>query len=60
MRYTLGVAVFSGMLGVTLFGLLLTPIFYYVVERTLRRNEAGGEASLVVTDRTAPGEPMSG
>ncbi len=33
MRRTLGTAVFSGMLGVTLFGLLLTPVFYYVVER---------------------------
>jgi multidrug efflux pump len=33
MRRTLGTAVFSGMLGVTGFGLLLTPVFYYVVER---------------------------
>jgi multidrug efflux pump len=33
MRRTLGIAVFSGMLGVTLFGLLLTPVFYYVIER---------------------------
>jgi len=33
MRYTLGVAVFSGMLGVTLFGLFLTPVFFYVIER---------------------------
>jgi multidrug efflux pump len=33
MRRTLGTAVFSGMLGVTAFGLLLTPVFYYVVER---------------------------
>jgi multidrug efflux pump len=32
MRRTLGVAVFSGMLGVTAFGLLLTPVFYYVVD----------------------------
>jgi multidrug efflux pump len=31
MRATLGVAVFSGMLGVTMFGLVLTPIFYYVI-----------------------------
>ena len=31
MRATLGVAVFSGMLGVTGFGLILTPIFYYVI-----------------------------
>jgi multidrug efflux pump len=33
MRFSLGVAVFSGMLGVTLFGLLLTPVFYYVIMR---------------------------
>lgn len=31
MRSTLGIAVFSGMLGVTLFGIFLTPVFYYVV-----------------------------
>jgi len=33
MRRTLGIAVFSGMLGVTLFGILLTPVFYYIVAR---------------------------
>src|SRR5262249_48003553 len=31
MRRTLGTAVCAGMLGVTLFGLFLTPVFYYVV-----------------------------
>ncbi|ADB16958.1 transporter, hydrophobe/amphiphile efflux-1 (HAE1) family [Pirellula staleyi DSM 6068] len=31
MRSTLGIAVFSGMLGVTLFGIFLTPVFYYLV-----------------------------
>lgn len=31
MRQALGTAVFSGMLGVTLFGLFLTPIFYVVI-----------------------------
>jgi multidrug efflux pump len=31
MRRTLGTAVFSGMLGVTLFGIFLTPVFYYVI-----------------------------
>jgi HAE1 family hydrophobic/amphiphilic exporter-1 len=31
MRRSLGTAVFSGMLGVTLFGLLFTPVFYVVV-----------------------------
>jgi hydrophobe/amphiphile efflux-1 (HAE1) family protein len=32
MRRTLGIAVFSGMLGVTLFGILLTPVFFYVIQ----------------------------
>jgi multidrug efflux pump len=32
MRRTLGTAVFSGMLGVTLFGIFLTPVFYFVVQ----------------------------
>jgi len=33
MRRTLGTAVFSGMLGVTFFGILLTPVFFYVIDR---------------------------
>src|SRR6202023_2173912 len=32
MRRVLGTAVFSGMLGVTLFGIFLTPVFFYVIE----------------------------
>jgi multidrug efflux pump len=32
MRRTLGVAVFAGMLGVTLFGIFLTPVFFYVIQ----------------------------
>jgi hypothetical protein len=32
MRRTLGIAVFSGMLGVTVFGIFLTPVFLNVVE----------------------------
>jgi multidrug efflux pump len=32
MRRALGTAVFSGMLGVTLFGILLTPVFFYVID----------------------------
>ena len=31
MRRALGLAVFSGMLGVTMFGIFLTPIFFYVI-----------------------------
>jgi multidrug efflux pump subunit AcrB len=33
MRRTLGTAVFAGMIGVTLFGLFLTPVFFYVIRR---------------------------
>ncbi|WP_373652976.1 efflux RND transporter permease subunit [Schlesneria sp. DSM 10557] len=32
MRQTLGIAVFAGMLGVTLFGIFLTPVFFYVIQ----------------------------
>ncbi len=35
MRRTLGVAVFAGMLGVTLFGVFLTPVFYFVIQSLL-------------------------
>ena len=31
MRVALGVAVFSGMLGVTIFGIFFTPVFYVVI-----------------------------
>jgi multidrug efflux pump len=32
MRRSLGTAVFAGMIGVTLFGIFLTPVFYYVIQ----------------------------
>ncbi len=38
MRRTLGTAVFSGMLGVTFFGIFLTPVFYYVIQWFIERN----------------------
>jgi multidrug efflux pump len=44
MRRAMGVAVFSGMLGVTFFGLLLTPVFYLVIRGMVRkRREAARE-----------------
>ena len=33
MRQALGVTVFSGMIGVTLFGLIFTPVFYVVCRK---------------------------
>ena len=43
MRQSLGTAVFSGMLGVTLFGLFLTPVFYVALRRTFRRRRPEAE-----------------
>ncbi|AZW42826.1 efflux RND transporter permease subunit [Bordetella bronchiseptica] len=40
MRHAMGIAVFAGMLGVTLFGLLLTPVFYVVVRKLALRRKA--------------------
>jgi len=40
MRHAMGVAVFSGMLGVTFFGLLLTPVFFVLIRRHVERREA--------------------
>jgi multidrug efflux pump len=50
MRRTLGVAVFSGMLGVTLFGILLTPVFYYVIQKV------GGRRRLPAVQAVEDGE----
>jgi multidrug efflux pump len=40
MRFALGIAVFSGMLGVTLFGIFFTPVFYEVIRSRTDRREA--------------------
>ena len=36
-RQAMGIAVFSGMVGVTLFGFFLTPVFYVVIENLADR-----------------------
>ena len=38
MRSALGIAVFSGMIGVTLFGIFLTPVFYVTIRWLVERN----------------------
>ena len=45
MRHAMGIAVFAGMLGVTFFGLILTPVFYVVIRRLVPRRAAGSEVS---------------
>jgi HAE1 family hydrophobic/amphiphilic exporter-1 len=50
MRQSLGTAVFFGMLGVTFFGLIFTPVFYVVMRRFARKPRA------YPTEQRAPAE----
>jgi hypothetical protein len=43
LRRAMGIAVFSGMLGVTLFGLFLTPVFFVAIELASRRRASRKE-----------------
>ncbi|MBV9124772.1 MAG: efflux RND transporter permease subunit, partial [Planctomycetes bacterium] len=52
MRQTLGTAVFSGMLGVTLFGIFLTPVFFYVIQWITDRRGRGRTAPEAVPAET--------
>jgi multidrug efflux pump len=53
MRHAMGVAVFAGMLGVTLFGLFLTPVFY-VLLRTLAKRFEKEPVAVVAHTATKP------
>lgn len=66
MRKTLGTAVFAGMLGVTLFGIFLTPLFYFVIQWITDLSQAAPPAAVAVLQtggpskavkEVAPGEP---
>jgi multidrug efflux pump len=50
MRKTLGIAVFSGMLGVTFFGIFLTPVFYFLIagSRKPKASTAASESNPVI------------
>ena len=45
MRNAMGVAVFAGMIGVTLFGLVLTPVFYWITQRLVARVRSRSRAA---------------
>jgi multidrug efflux pump len=53
MRHAIGIAVFAGMLGVTLFGLFLTPVFYVLIQLAAQRLR---RTSSVPALAPAPGE----
>ena len=56
MRQAVGVAVFFGMLGVTLFGLIFTPIFYMVVrnlaDRRARKHRLRPDSRATIASRS--------
>ncbi|HEY5732613.1 MAG TPA: efflux RND transporter permease subunit, partial [Methyloceanibacter sp.] len=50
MRQSLGTAVFYGMIGVTIFGLIFTPVFYVVVRKFAAKPHAHGSPQAVHAD----------
>src|SRR5439155_18478766 len=58
MRRTLGTAVFAGMLGVTLFGIFLTPVFYYVIQWVKDRGAAVDTAGVPFTRASSEPRPL--
>ena len=54
MRQSLGTAVFSGMIGVTLFGIFLTPVFFFVLMWFGSHKQAG--TAVVPQPAASPGD----
>ena len=57
MRFALGIAVFSGMLGVTFFGVFFTPVFYSVIQAMTARSAASAASP---AEGAAPGGAADG
>jgi len=56
MRQAMGIAVFSGMIGVTLFGLFLTPVFYVGLMRFGWKKHLGGAPQSHEPEGNLPGQ----
>jgi multidrug efflux pump subunit AcrB len=56
MRQALGIAVFSGMIGVTAFGLLFTPVFYVVCRAISQRLPKPPKLKAAVPAPATPGD----
>ncbi len=54
-RQAMGIAVFSGMLGVTFFGLVLTPVFYVLVRKLAARRLRSAEPQVAPSQALADG-----
>ncbi|HEV7715206.1 MAG TPA: efflux RND transporter permease subunit [Steroidobacteraceae bacterium] len=53
-RHSLGVVVFAGMIGVTFFGLLLTPVFYVLIRKLATRGQKPTLKTLPVDGASLP------
>ena len=60
MRSAMGVAVFAGMLGVTLFGLFLTPVFYVALRRLAGNRPLAHHGEAHAPEVAAPGHASGG
>jgi multidrug efflux pump len=63
MRHAMGIAVFFGMIGVTLFGLFLTPVFYVLLRMLDKRHKLHSAArhdAPMTTAVTAAAGPIAG
>jgi multidrug efflux pump subunit AcrB len=54
MRVPLGVAVFSGMLGVTFFGLVFTPVFYWIIMKFAGKEASGQPQPIAASEKEHP------
>jgi multidrug efflux pump len=64
MRQAMGIAVFAGMIGVTAFGIFLTPVFYVLLRglsgnRPLRHHGAEVFAGGAATLESSPASPIT-
>jgi multidrug efflux pump len=60
MRRTLGTAVFAGMIGVTLFGIFLTPVFFYAVRGLAGQGRSVKGPVEKVSPAPGDGKPRAG
>src|SRR5262249_22026767 len=58
MRRALGMAVFGGMLGVTFFGIFLTPVFFYVIQWFGQKSAGGATPATTSPARSRDGHPV--
>ena len=59
MRQAIGIAVFSGMLRVTFFGLFLTPVFFVTLETFMRKGAGAEPGATAGSTPGCTGQPCS-